>query len=86
MTENPKFENLLLGPKDGDKKERTFLGALRFKSRRNLFSLLGFAALIVLGLIFIRVDQHTTNAVDDWMASREFLVLISRMESGLARA
>jgi len=41
---------------------------------------------VILGGIFIHVDQRIVSAIDDWRVSREVSLLMTRVQSGLARA
>lgn len=86
MAENPQFEHEFLDLKGEGMEDRTFLGGVRLSVRGTLFWVLGFASLILLGLVFVHVDQRIVTAVDDWRDAREVSNLMIRTQSGLARA
>ena len=86
MVEKRQFEQELLKLKGEGMEDRTFLGGMRLGVRSTLFWALGFASLLTLGVVFVHVDQRTVTAIDDWRAAREVSILMSRMQSDLARA
>jgi hypothetical protein len=86
MAENRQFEHEFLDLKGEGMEDRTFLGGMRLGVRSTLFWALGFASLLTLGVVFVHVDQRTVTAIDDWRAAREVSILMTRTQSGLARA
>ena len=86
MVENRQFEHEFLDLKGEGMEDRTFLGGMRLGVRSTLFWALGFASLLTLGVVFVHVDQRTVTAIDDWRAAREVSILMTRTQSGLARA
>lgn len=86
MADDQKFEHEFLDLKGEGLEDRTFLGGLRLGLRSTLFWVFGFAALLILAVIFVHVDQRVVAAMDDWRAAREVSILMTRTQSGLARA
>ncbi|MBT5516128.1 MAG: HAMP domain-containing protein [Rhodospirillaceae bacterium] len=86
MADDPNFQHEFLDLKGEGMDDRTFLGGVRLGVRTTLFWLFGFVSLVILGGIFIHVDQRIVSAIDDWRVSREVSLLMTRVQSGLARA
>jgi len=86
MAKQSDLEHRFLDLKGEDVAERTFLGGLRLGTRSTLFWVLGFAALIALGVIYIHVDKRIVTAIDEWRAARDVGAAMTRVQSGLARA
>ncbi len=86
MAENPKFDHEFLDLKGEGMEDRTFLGGVRLSVRSTLFWVFGVLSLTILGGIFVHVDQRVVAAMDDWRAARDVSILMTRTQSGLARA
>jgi len=86
MAEDPKFDHEFLDLKGEGMEDRTFLGGVRLSVRSTLFWVLGFSSLLILGAVFVHVDQRVVAAMDDWRAARDVSILMTRTQSGLARA
>ena len=86
MVENRQFEHEFLDLKGEGMEDRTFLGGMRLGVRSTLFWALGFASMLTLGVVFVYADQRAVTAIDDWRAAREVSILMTRTQSGLARA
>jgi len=86
MADDLNFQHEFLDLKGEGMDDCTFLGGVRLGVRTTLFWLFGFVSLVILGGIFIHVDQRIVSAIDDWRVSREVSLLMTRVQSGLARA
>ncbi len=86
MVEKLKFAHDFLDLKGEGMEDRTFLGGTSLSARSTLFWALGLTSLLMLGVVFVHVDQRIGAAMDDWRAGRELSILMTRMQSGLARA
>jgi len=86
MAEQSDLEHQFLDLKGEGIAERTFLGGLRLGTRSTMFWMLGFIALISIGMIYIYVDNRIVTAIDDWRAARDVGTLMTRVQSSLARA
>ena len=66
MAENLKFEHDFLNLKREGMGDRTPLGSITLGARCTLFWALGFASLLILGVVFVHVDQRIISVMDDW--------------------
>ena len=85
MTENPKFEHNFLDLKREGINDHTSLGRVSLSLRSTLFWAFGLASLLILGVVFVLVDQRIVSAMNDWRAAHKVSILMTRTQSGLAR-
>ena len=85
MTENPKFEHNFLDLKREGINDHTSLGRVSLSLRSTLFWAFGLASLLIMGVVFVLVDQRIVLAMNDWRAAHKVSILMTRTQSSLAR-